>query len=285
MAVTICLLGAGDEPAFEAFLGPRADSSMFLRANARQAGLVYQGRRLQGTYVAAFEGEAIVGVAAHAWNGVVLVQSPIEHLAAVVRAAVERSGRPVTGLSGPFAQMVAARAALGFEHAPASFDSRDDLFALALSDLRVPGPLADGSWLCRPPRSGEIALLSKWRAAYSVELLGATPGPELDERARAEMETADGWLLTVDERPCAYSGFNARLPDVVQIGGVYVPPELRRRGYARAAVAGSLLAARAAGVTRALLFTGAGNLAARTAYLALGFRVVGDYGLVLLAPA
>jgi predicted GNAT family acetyltransferase len=82
----------------------------------------------------------------------------------------------------------------------------------------------------------------------------------------------------------SYSVFNATLPEIVQIGGVWTPSELRGRGYARSVVAGSLLAAREQGVRRAVLFADPLNAAARAAYLALGFRIVGDYGLVLLAP-
>jgi predicted GNAT family acetyltransferase len=58
---------------------------------------------------------------------------------------------------------------------------------------------------------------------------------------------------------------------------------MRGRGYARAVVAGSLLSARAAGVARAILFTGQDTARARRAYLALGFQIIGDYGLVLFA--
>jgi predicted GNAT family acetyltransferase len=47
-------------------------------------------------------------------------------------------------------------------------------------------------------------------------------------------------------------------------------------------VAGSLLAARAQGARRAVLFTDDDNLPAQRAYIALGFERVGDYGLVIL---
>ena len=79
--------------------------------------------------------------------------------------------------------------------------------------------------------------------------------------------------------PVAYSAFNARLPEIVQVGGVWTPPDRRGRGYARAVVAGSLLEARAEGVRRAVLFTS--NPMARRAYEALGFRKIGEYGLVI----
>jgi predicted GNAT family acetyltransferase len=62
---------------------------------------------------------------------------------------------------------------------------------------------------------------------------------------------------------------------------VYTPPELRGRGFARAAVAASLLEARAEGAARAVLFTSSG--AAARAYEALGFVRAGSFGLVLFA--
>jgi predicted GNAT family acetyltransferase len=70
------------------------------------------------------------------------------------------------------------------------------------------------------------------------------------------------------------------LPDIVQLGGIYTPPELRGRGYAKAAVDASLLAAIERGATRAVLFTN--NPSAARSYEAVGFRRLGDYGLVLL---
>src|SRR6185436_8234101 len=49
-------LGPGDESVLGAFLREHIDSSMFLRSNSLAAGLVDEGKPLQGTYVAAFEG-------------------------------------------------------------------------------------------------------------------------------------------------------------------------------------------------------------------------------------
>ncbi len=80
----------------------------------------------------------------------------------------------------------------------------------------------------------------------------------------------------------AMSSFNTAIDEAVQVGGVWTPPALRRRGYARAVVAASLRDARAEGVQRAILFTGDTNIAAQKAYRAIGFQGVGDYGLLLL---
>lgn len=68
---------------------------------------------------------------------------------------------------------------------------------------------------------------------------------------------------------------------MVQVGGVYTPPEFRNQGYARSVVAGSLLEAREKGVGRAILFTGTEMNAAKRCYESLGFTPAGDYGLVI----
>src|SRR5947208_8320792 len=92
---------------------------MFLRSNARSAGLTDRGRPMQATYVAALEGGRIAGVAAHCWNGMVLVQAPEGgHAAAATLEAVRRSGRTVTGFSGPWDQVVAGLATKGRAAAP-----------------------------------------------------------------------------------------------------------------------------------------------------------------------
>jgi len=261
---------------------------MFLRSNARSAGLTDRGQPMQATYVAVLERGRIAGVAAHCWNGMVLVQAPEEgHAAAVAREAVRRSGRTVTGFSGPWDQVVAAREALGLGAAPTAKDSRDELYVLDLARLIVPPQLASGALRCRHPREGELGLLIGWRARFAIEALGATDGPDLHQAStdevRLQHERGTDWLLLAGAAPVSYSVFNAMLPDIVQIGGVWTPPEFRGRGYARAVVAGSLLAARKQGVARAVLFADPANERARRAYQFLGFRIVGDFGLVLLA--
>ncbi len=75
------------------------------------------------------------------------------------------------------------------------------------------------------------------------------------------------------------TGFNARLPRIVQVGAVWTPPEHRNRGYARAAMALHLREAQAEGVERAILFTS--NPFAARAYAALGFTEVGRFTILL----
>ena len=282
-------LSVGDEEALSDFLAPLEASSMFLLANAHAAGLVDRGEPLQGTYVAAVGDGRWTGVAAHFWNGILALQVPdggsLEPLA---RAAILRSGRELCGLVGPRDQVDGAIRALGLDARSAFKDSHEKLYELALDELRVPELIASGRVICRRPHESELELISAWRAEFSIESLGLEDGEDLRNASRADVlrQHADGavWIALEGDRPVSHSAFNARLPVAVQIGGVWTPPELRGRGYAQCVVAGSLLDARRDGANRAVLFTPEENAPARAAYEALGFRVIGDYGLVILPP-
>ena len=279
------VLGDDDAPALEAFLAGHAASSMVLRSNARAAGLVDRGEPLNATYVATFDGERVTAVVAHCWNGLLLRQCAGDP-APLVEEAVAATGRPVLGFLGPWEQVVRARHALGLDDAPAAMDSKEDLFDLDLRDLRVPDALARGDVACRRAADADVATFASLQHDYAAEALGEPPGEALMKRqlqvAARQSAAGDAFVLESAGAVVACSTFNARLPDCVQVGGVFVPPPLRSRGFARAVVAGSLRLARAEGATRAILFTDAANAAARTAYLSLGFRIIGDFGIVLL---
>jgi predicted GNAT family acetyltransferase len=285
----IRILQPGDEAAMEAFLLPRVESSMFLIGNMRAAGLVDDGKAFKGTYAAVFAQEQIVGVVAHYWNGNLILQAPTA-VDALCQAAVRASGRRINGLIGPQDQVGAAREALGLEEAAIQMDETEKLYSLALEKLAVPKALRSGRWRGRRIQAGDLDLLTEWRVGFSVEALGEEPSPRLCKQCRASaersLEQGVTWLLEDGGEPVATSSFNATIDEAVQVGGVWTPPHLRNRGYGRAAVAASLLDARAEGVTTSILFTGEGNLAAQRAYEALGFRQIGHYRLLLLhSPA
>lgn len=277
-------LSPGDSAALTRFLAAHADSSLFLRSNLQAAGLTYDGRPFEGVYVGMFAGEALLGVAAHYWNGVIVLQAPHD-AGALARAAVETSARAVQGLVGPWAQTSAARTALGAERRPTSLNSKEILSRLALSELRVPASLTNGVYRCRRSHPSDIGQLIEWRMGYSAEALHEpdTPANRAKQTPALERAHAAGEIFVLEhaDRAVSTCHFNATAGDMVQIGGVWTPPALRRRGYARAVVAGAVLAARTAGVLAAVLFTNEDNLAAQRAYAAIGFTPIGDYGLIM----
>jgi RimJ/RimL family protein N-acetyltransferase len=281
----IRILQPGDEAVLEAFLLPRVDSSMFLIGNMRSAGLNDNGQLYAGTYTAAFENGIITGVAAHYWNQNLVFQAPA-HLDALWRAAVEASKRPIKGLIGPSGQVGAVKAALDIDASNIQLDETEKLYSLNLNDLIEPDDLRSGKVKGRRIESRDLELITQWQIAYAIEALGDKDSPQLREGCRISTERSlkerRTWVLEDRGIPVACSSFNTAIKEAVQVGGVWTPPELRGRGYGRCVVAASLLDAQSEGAEKAILFTGESNLAAQKAYVALGFRHIGDYRIMLL---
>jgi len=201
----------------------------------------------------------------------------------LTRACIDWSGRPVTGFSGPLQQVREAKAAFRGETANAKLSADEGLYALNLSDLVIPAALSSATVVCQAVTAHQRDVLCGWRLAYDIEVLGGSDSREQRKRAAdfLDAQIADGnaWVALAGSTPVSLSAFNATLPDIVQLGGIYTPPDLRGRGFAKVAVAGSLLAARERGASRAVLFTT--NPSAVRTYEALGFARVGDFSLIL----
>jgi predicted GNAT family acetyltransferase len=166
---------------------------------------------------------------------------------------------------------------------PTRLATNEVLFVLELDALVVPD---FGSRTVRRATAADVPLLGIWRRDYGIETLADPPdSDEKDGRERIEASLASGhvWVACEEGAPVAMTSFNAHTGDSVQVGGVFTPKAARGRGLARIAVAGSLLDARAEGARTAILFTGDENAAAQSAYRALGFAQVGDYGMIFFA--
>ena len=280
----IRLLSPADAPALQAFLAAHVAQTMLLRGNLQRSGITDGAHPYQGRYAAAFDGSRIIGVAAFYWNGNLILHAP-GHVAEVSRMAV--GDRRVNGILGPWQQSLDAQDALGLGDRHLKLRSREILMALPLHDLQQPAPLPNQTLSWRVATANDIDLVSEWRDAMTQETLGDTPSQASSRQNRSDVERwiaeGDQFLLLDGGRPVSGCCFNARLPDAVQLGNVWTPPEWRSRRYARSVVAGALEHARKAGATTAILFTDRENAAARTAYVALGFTHIGDYAILLFA--
>ncbi len=288
--LTIRTLVDDDEIAMVRFLQSRLESSMFLYGNMQKAGLVYQGQRLHGIYVAAFDEDQLVGVVAHYWNGNIVLQAP-NHLERILTEVIKISKLPVVGFIGPDDQVMQAKRILDLPASEMRHDEAEGLYSLDLKDLIVPEILNQPNISWRRAAKDDLDLLTRWLVAMNVETLGKVDTPDLHRNRRASVEriinSGSTWILKVDGIPVSTSGFNADIVSspgvrIVQIGGVFTPLKLRRRGFARAIVAASLLDAKAEAATKAILFTGESNYPAQKAYAAIGFQRIGTYRLAFL---
>ena len=85
-----------DRPVLDAFLDRRRISSMFLRANLYRSGLEDRPEPFHGLYVGAFAGDALTDVAAHYWNGNIVLQAPNRPVELALAVARESGMTPPT---------------------------------------------------------------------------------------------------------------------------------------------------------------------------------------------
>ncbi|MEI4485171.1 GNAT family N-acetyltransferase [Frigidibacter sp. MR17.14] len=266
--------------ALEAFLSRHPETSMFLRQSLAAHGTTGGPERHAARFWLAEAAGGIRGCVALNTAGLAMIQWPDLAPGDFPQVAAALAGEKLQGMNGEVVQIALLRRALGLDAAPASLDRTEPLYRLPLDALILP----EGPGTLRAPRPADRPLLDAWRAAYMIEAVGAAPGRPTEAEAAAQLDAliiADR-LRVLDEGagPVAMTSFNACLPDMVQVGGVWTPPQGRGRGLARRAVAAHLAEARGIGARTAILF--AANPPAARAYEAIGFTRIGGYHLLML---
>lgn len=269
-----------DIPAITAFLMRHIQTSMFPLTNLAEHGLGSDAQRALNIWIHWQDG-AVRNLLMVTNEGMVMPQMPDTDSALMAQAAALLQGRQLIGGLGDPGPVRALLAACGADAAPTNVNSDEPGFTLNLPEMTAPD--ATG-FRIETLDSGHQDLTTGWRRQYNVEVLG-TPPEQAESQAQKDVQSfvRDGRhvVLFHNDQPVAMSGFNAVLRDVVQIGGVYTPPALRGRGYARRSVALHLSRARQSGVARAVLF--AASDAAAAAYRAIGFVPAGAYALILFS--
>lgn len=268
---------ASDAARIEAFLAGHPETSMFLRGNLEAHGIGKSDHDHACDYFLWPAEGPLRAVFGCSNNGFLMLQCPGREAEALAAAARALTGRQVQGLTGDAAQARLWLEALGLS-GRLKVDHVEPLYDLDLQDM----PRADLVW--RQPEAGDEALLAAWFQGYEADTgTGAAGTPQAAEvardRARRTIEAGICQLLLEAGRPVGMAAVNARVKDIVQVGGVYVPPEARNRGAGRRVVQALLMQAEADGARRAILFSN--NEAASRAYEAIGFRRVGDYLVAL----
>ncbi|WP_195819903.1 GNAT family N-acetyltransferase [Roseobacter sp. MH60115] len=264
--------------ALEAFLHPHSATSMFLRGNLAAHG-VGNTDHANGTtfYVRTRDGD-ITGVLGRTNGGFLMCQAPDQGAAFWSACDEVLRGQRIVGMTGVPDQIGALTTALGLRDVDFRLQHNEPLYALRLSDL---SEISDQNIHLRRPAADHADWLADWFNGYHQDTgKGTLDGNDGMRAALRFVEKPDGRVMEADGVPCAMSALNARTADMVQVGGVYVPPLHRGRGHGARIVALHLAEMRDDGITSAILFA-ASPVAAR-AYESIGFRRIGDYRIALL---
>ncbi len=276
-----------DYQVFDTFLKPPTPTSVFLRSNAKKAGLIYQSNQdYSAHYYGAFDDENLQGVMALCWNGSILTQVfNLSVLKKLYDFAV--NDQPTFGVKvvlAPKDQTDKFLQWLQIDQDNISLSVTETAFYLDLDQLQIPSKLVQSEWEYRLATMEDMPILLPWNMGYAVEALGSNPISidEKNEMAKdiaSKIALSEMFVLTVSGELVSQAKYNATLPDVVQIGGVWTPPLQRRVGYARGVVAGALIEAKKHQVEKAILF--ARNPFAIRCYEKLGFEAVARYHLTI----
>lgn len=282
--MNIRLLKSQDTQVLEEYLAPHKAECMFICSNLKAAGIEYSGSDFEGEYFGYFNtNDQLQGVIVHYWNGNVMMHSKdhdvLENLISHLKKNISR---PVAGILGPNIQAENVIKKLGLSRLSFGINSNEGLYAInlgALNELSMPSNM-------RVVSAQDVTknILIDWMKSYDIEALGALDDGALEKQVQEHwnlrLQKNDSWVLLLDGTPVALSAFNARLSDMVQVGPVWTPPEYRNKGFARLLLAYNLHQEKLKGTKQAILFTD--NPAAIKAYLAIGFKKIGNYRLALL---
>jgi RimJ/RimL family protein N-acetyltransferase len=265
-----------------AYLEAHMDSSLFLLSNLALCGPRRSEEPGSGNYRCAVEEGTIVAVFSLTRRGNLLVQAAGRaDLAAQILEACEAEPIEITGVVGdwPTAEALWALVCADPRFEP-TVSIKDVLFSLSLTDATKSTQLFEA-------RALSVDDFDRWaplNAAYLAELnlpLQLTPEQrreEFESRARAHR----WWGAFEGDRLVAIAGLNAVYGHLGQVGGVYSPPEDRRKGFARAVMGQLICDSRTRHhFERLVLFTGENNIGARRLYESLGFQAAGSFALFL----
>ncbi len=275
-------LGADDRIQLEAFLDTYWETSMFLRGNLALHGMEGSTHRHATTFWADEDITGICGVLGCTEGGLLMIQCPNADARTWSACREVLQGRTVLGGTGAPGQIEALMAALSAEDLVVAKSDTQPLYWLDIDNLKLPNCANDPAAGLRKAAASDQSFLEVWHMGLARDT-GMDAAAVSDHQAMAArfIEEQVGRLLTWQGTPVAMTNLNARAEDCVQIGGVYVPPEYRRRGFAQAVVGLHMRElSQHDGLTRAILF--AASEGAARAYEGIGFEQIGFYAMHLL---
>ena len=155
------------------------------------------------------------------------------------------------------------------------------LFSLPLSKVKITSTTSDLK--TRLLHIDDYSQWDKLNREFLIEesLPLQSDGEERKQSFEIKTKNKFWWGAFKDNDLISIGAYNARYKELGQIGGVYTPHKHRRKGYSRICM-NQLISdsAKVHSLTDLILFTGETNTAAQGLYSSLGFKSIGDFGLV-----
>lgn len=269
----------------QTYLSIYKDSSLFMLGNIYKSGLTFNNQPYHGDYLGSFSKQSqINGVLAHYWNGSLMIQTESKDIISeLTETFCSYCTRPINQILGQDEQVISLIENLGLDDRYFSSNTQEELYRIDLVNLAPQINKIKNYSLVSAAQTDETILL-QWLRDYEIQTLNAENNQNLLNHVKKRVEQIKSqqfsYVLKVDDNPVALCGSNSNLPDVIQIGPIWTPPEYRNNGYARLVLNEVLLKAKEHGIKRAVLFSD--NPIAIKIYTAIGFKHFDYYRLAIL---
>jgi predicted GNAT family acetyltransferase len=274
-------------PAVKAFLERSPETSLFLLSSIRAFGTRLSESMYSGNLKGLKQGNDFAAVFCLTRGGSVLAQAPGRpELAGEIVRACEMEKIPIRSVLGEWNVSRAIWDVLCADgRVKETVASKELMYRLAIDEARLDSPPTPLVVRMMGPADHD-----QWEqlSADFLKEVGLPTLGERDQRMAAFVRSSGlghWWGGFEGERLVSMIGIIALHETTAQIGGVFTPAGVRRRGYSRAVLVRLLQDARKLhGLDRIFLFTDEGNVAARTLYESIGFTRFGYFGLFFGEP-
>jgi predicted GNAT family acetyltransferase len=200
----------------------------------------------------------------------------------LVVADLHQRGMPIPHVDGPapvaeqFAQAWAASCG----------GSHELEMAQRLFELRKVNPVQDVPGEMRVAVEADLPLLEKWVLAFYIDCFGKVtlPKDKIRDNIARNVEAGAWHFWQVEGEPVSMAVSSRPTRHSISIGGVYTPPEQRRRGYASACVAALSQKLLDQGYLFCSLFTDVSNPTSNSIYMQVGYKPVASFDKYNLIP-
>lgn len=230
--LAVAPLGEPARAAVEAYLDRRLVECLFLASNLESGGLEDGDGMLQGLWLGAWSGQAVVGVAQCVNQGSLLVAVSAEGAAAALAEAVHLRGYRPLRVLGMRPEVAALHAALAVRGGYPVREVRDSLLQVLTPETfeARPGPGM------RLATDADVPRLLEWKREFRIQAMGDDPSwVDMDVLRRSlELSVGEGrqFVFEAGGRLVSMARVNASSRRMAQLGGLYTPPPERGNGYA-----------------------------------------------------
>lgn len=262
-----------------AYLDRHIETSMFLLQNLKEHGAGKGEHQNSGNFYQVIDNGEVKGIFVLANRGNVLLQIDLDVSLSKIYQTLLKEETKITGVLGDndqvfdFWQMVKAKNKnLEEKFTSAEYLYKCDLLDKTLLDI-------DGGEIFP---ADQFEVYNEFTHGFYSDqgLPDYSTTEQRKERFEYNIKQKQVWSLSQHEKIVSTCALNACYKNLGQVGGVYTPPEYRRKGFSKKCMQKLLYDCKNLhGLEKIILFTGENNIPAQRVYEAIGFEKIGRYGM------